>query len=78
MVRGRYTKGADVLAEDEGTSEPALGSKKDGYLGTAVVGGTARLYFVAEGAMYYVDGTVTATPAVGNPYGLLLALTYPA
>lgn len=77
-MRGRYTKGADSLAQDEGTSEPALGTKKDGYLGTAVVGGTPRLYFVAEGAMYYVDGTAVAQPAVGNPYGLLLVLTYPS
>lgn len=65
-----------VLVEDNDTSAPD--SESDGYVGVAIIGGTARVYFTVNGAMYYVNGTLVAVPGVGNPIGLLLVLTYAA
>lgn len=65
-----------VRVTDNGVGAPS--SQDDGYVGVAMVGGTARVYFAVEGGMYYIDGTATAVPAAGNPIGLLLALTYAA
>jgi hypothetical protein len=65
----------EVLVEDKSTTEPT--GKSDGYVGVAEIGGTARVYFQVEGAMYYIDSTAAAAvPANGNPIGLLLAWTY--
>ena len=64
----------EVLVEDNASDIPT--GKSDGYMGVANIGGTARVYFAVNGAMYYVDGTVAAVPVTGNPIGLLLSLTY--
>lgn len=63
-----------VLVKDNDTSAPTL--EADGYIGVAIISGTPRVYFAVAGTMYYIDGTTSAIPAVGNPIGLLLALTY--
>jgi len=64
----------EVLVEDNNADVPA--DKSDGYIGVAIVGGTAKVYFAVNGAMYYIDGTTVAVPVTGNPIGLLLTLTY--
>ena len=63
-----------VLVEDNDASEPS--GESDGYVGVAVIGGTARMYFTVSGTMYYIDGTAASVPVTGNSIGLLLALTY--
>ena len=66
----------EVLTEDNDTSEPE--EKDDGYIGVAIIDGTARVYFAVDGTMYYIDGTIVEAAEIvtGNPIGLLLALTY--
>ena len=61
-----------VLVEDKATSEPS--GESDGYVGVAQISSDGRIYFFVEGEKYYVTGTLT--PKIGNPIGLLLALTY--
>ena len=58
------------------TTEPS--GESDGYFSTAYIESEGRIYFFVNGTSYYLTGTVVATPAVGNPYGLLLLLTYPS
>jgi len=65
-----------VLVGDNDTSAPDV--ENDGYMGVAVIGGIARVYFAVNGSMYYINGTIVAAPVVGNPIGLLLVLTYAA
>ncbi len=65
-----------VLVEDNDTSEPT--DESDGYIGVAIIGGQPRLYWTVNGIMYYVEGSSSAVPAVGNPIGLLLVWTYAA
>ena len=65
-----------VLVEDNDTLAPDV--ENDGYMGVAVIGGIARVYFAVNGSMYYINGTIVAAPVVGNPIGLLLVLTYAA
>lgn len=64
-----------VLVEDNALVAPT--DETDGYIGVAVVAGEPRIYFQVEGDLYFVsnDGIALA-PVVGNPLGLLLALTY--
>jgi len=66
----------EILTEDNDTAEPS--GKSDGYIGVAIIDGTARVYFTVSGTMYYIDGTIVAAAEIvtGNPIGLLLALTY--
>jgi hypothetical protein len=64
----------EILVEDNDVDAPT--GKSDGYVGVAIIGGIARMYFTVNGTMYYVDGTAAAVPVTGNPIGLLLALTY--
>ncbi|MHA2063735.1 MAG: hypothetical protein ACXABY_05050 [Candidatus Thorarchaeota archaeon] len=64
----------EVLTQDNATSAPT--GKSDGYVGVAKIGSDGRIYFVVEGVTYYVDGTPAAVAGVGEPIGLLLALTY--
>lgn len=65
----------EVLTEDNATVEPA--GKSDGYIGVAVVGGRARIYFAVEGNVHYCDAEIPAvSPTTGNPIGLLLLFTY--
>lgn len=67
----------EVLVEDNATSEPA--DKSDGYVGVAQVSGEGRIYFNVEGVRYYCEATgADISPTIGNPIGLLLALTYAA
>lgn len=68
------TPEAAATIEDCGTTEPF--GKADGYIGVAVIGGEARIYFAVEGSMYYVAGTIQEALETGNPIGLLLSLTY--
>ena len=66
-----------VLVTDNDVVEPY--GESDGYVGVAIIDGTARVYFAVDGDMYYIDGTIVAAAAeivTGNPIGLLLALTY--
>ncbi|KKM83305.1 hypothetical protein LCGC14_1310750 [marine sediment metagenome] len=68
--------GGTCVVTDEGTSEPS--GKPDGYVGVAVIGGQARIYFAVEDMMYFTDGTVVGVVpiAAGMPMGLTLVFTY--
>jgi len=61
----------EVLVSDNDTSEPT--GKSDGYIGVAEISSTGRIYFFVNGTRYFIDAT---SPIVGQPMGLLLALTY--
>lgn len=65
-----------VLVEDNDTVAPD--TQANGYVGVAVVDGTARLYFSSGGTMYYVDGTAVEIQAIedGNPMPWLFWFTY--
>lgn len=73
--------GADPLeirAQDRADVKPT--GEADGYLSVYKSGATIRIYTFVDGVRYYVDltGDPESVPGVGNPIGLLLALTYPA
>jgi len=65
-----------VLVEDNDTVAPD--TQENGYVGVAVVDGTARLYFSSGGTMYYIDGTAVEIQAIetGNPMPWLFYFTY--
>jgi len=65
-----------VLVEDNDTVAPD--TQENGYVGVAVVDGTARLYFSSGGTMYYIDGTAVEIQAIetGNPIPWLFWFTY--
>jgi len=73
--------GADPLeirAQDDGATKPT--GEEDGYISVYKSGATIRLYTFVDDVRYYVNLTADpeAVPAVGNPIGLLLSLTYAA
>jgi hypothetical protein len=75
------TAGADPLeirAQDGDDVKPT--GEADGYISVYKSGATIRVYTFVDGVRYYADLTADpeAVPGVGNPIGLLLALTYPA
>jgi len=66
----------EVLTEDNDAVEPE--DKDDGYIGVAIIDGTARVYFAVDGTMYYIDGTIAAAAEIvtGNPMPWLFWFTY--
>lgn len=65
-----------VLVEDNDTVAPD--TQSNGYVGVAVVDGTARLYFSSGDTMYYIDGTAVEIEDIitGNPFPWLFWFTH--
>jgi hypothetical protein len=77
MINHPNIFGLTLKAEDEGTTAPtAAEGDGDGYLGVAIIDGTARIYFTVNDTMYYIDGTAAAVPSTGNPMPWLFYFTY--
>lgn len=72
MINHPNIFGLTLKAEDEDTTAPT--TEDDGYLGVAIIDGTARIYFAVNGTMYYIDGTAAvAVPiATGHSMGAWL------
>jgi hypothetical protein len=68
--------GGKVRVRDDAAVKPS--AESDGYISVYEDGATRRIYTFVGGSRYYVTLTADVDVAVGNPIGLLLALTYAA